>query len=314
MRGLQLRSLSGELYKVKRSAGAKPAETIQAVEKKFGLWQKCLLEEFEGRFAFLTDCHKLPLQAFKGFSFDELCKIHYSSGIMMDQSVTDLFETKAQFEVVRKITSSMWRWGVGKGTWNEVVEAYNRIRHFSFGHPDFEIRLDHTTYFNQYGRGKYSRVYFDGVFAYLVYYKRKHVMTIGFSIQEKKRLLIQQVQTVAREGNRWLYRLPSNRLEFVIDLFKKNFPGYRLWVIDGDSLVEKTLADYRQGLQLAERIGRVEEILALKSNLEHLQADKPRLAAFYSNVGRFSLGSSRKINGLLHYEINRNSIEVTMAA
>jgi hypothetical protein len=222
---------------------------------------------------------------------------------MMDRSVVDLFESSAQHEIVWKIKNSMWRWGLSKGTWNEVVEAYNRLRHFSFDRPDFELRLDHTTYYNEYGYGKYSRVYLDGVFAYLVYYKRKHVMTIGFSIQEKKQILIQQVQTTARKGNRWLYQLPSNRLEFVVELFQKNFPGYRLWVIDGSSLAEKTIADYRRGLQGAERWGDAEEILAFKTKIEHLETDKSRLNALYKNTGRFCLGSSKSVNGILHHEL-----------
>ncbi len=314
MKGLHLRSLTGELCKVKRGSGDKPAKTIRAVQQKFRRWQNYLRSEFDGEFDFPHDCYKLPARAFDGLSFDELCKIHYSSGILMDKSVTDLFETKAQFEVVRKIESSMWRWGFGKGCWNEVVEAYNRLRQFSFGHPDFEIRLDYTTFFNQYGRGKFSRVYFDGVFAYLVYYKREHVMTIGFSIQDKKRILIQQVQTTARNGNRWLYRLPSNRLEFVISLFRKNFPRYALWVIDGDSLVHKTLTDYTEALNRADRVENSEDSHALKAKIRHLEADRPRLSAFYTNTGQFGISSSKRINGLVHHKIIRGSSVTKIAA
>lgn len=232
---------------------------------------------------------------------------------MMDTSVDKLFETSARHEVVRKIQSSMWRWGVGKGTWNEVVEAYDNLRHFSFGARDFEVRLDHTTSYNEYGRGKYSRVYLDGVFAYLVYYKRKHVMTVGFSVQENRNLLVQQVQSANRSGNRWLYRLPQNRLEFVIELFKQNFPKYQLWLIDGSSLVEKTLADYRSSLQSAQRSQRTEAELALKEKIEHLKADKARLVAFYANVGQFRLGSSKKVRGLIHHRVERNRAQAQAA-
>jgi len=294
MKGLCLRSLSGELHKVSATAAKDPAATIKDSDKKFGRWQEYIKGMLGRGFAFPQDCYKLPLQAFEGFSFDELCKIYYSTSTMMHRSVDDLFETNAQAEIVRKIESSMWRWSIGAGTWNEVVDAYNCIRNFSFGHRDFELRLDYTTSFNPYGRSKYSRIFIDGVFAYLVYYQRRHVMTIGFSIQGSKHLLIQQVQTKDRSGNRWLYRLPHNRLELVVDLFKKSFPTYSLWVIDGSSLAEKTLEDYRQALQRSERANRADEILEYKNRIDHLSADKPRLAAFYGNVGRFVLGSSKK--------------------
>lgn len=303
MKGFQLRSLTGELHKVRQRDAKSPAQTIIESEKKFGHWWDYICKEFEGRFSFPADCRMLGLRAFAGFSFDELCKIHYSSIIMMDRSVTHLFETSARFEVIRKIENSMWRWGVGKGTWNEVAEAYDRIRTFSFDQTDFEVRLDYTTYFNPYGCGKCSRTYLDGVFAYLVYYKCTHVMTISFSIQEKKHLLIQQVQTTARSGNRWLYQLPANRLEYVIGLFEKYFPGYRLWVIDGNSLVEKTLADYQRGCEQMQRVKDEDGYLAFRSKVAHLEADKPRLAAFYRNTGRYVSGPSRKVNGLIHHRV-----------
>ncbi|MBI4118506.1 MAG: hypothetical protein HY455_03160 [Parcubacteria group bacterium] len=309
MKGLQLRSLSGELHKVEPAYASKPAHAITGAKEKLGSWAQSLERDFERAFAFPDDCSRLPLEAFAGLSFDELCKIYYSSIFMMDTSVDKFFETSAQHEVVRKIKSSMWRWGCGTGTWNGVVDVYNGIRAFSLGLPDFEIRLDYTTYFNEFGRGKYSRVYLDGVFAFLVYYKRRHVMTISFSIMEKRQLLIQQVQLINRTGNRWLYRFPRNRLEFVIGLFKKYFSGFGLWVIDGKSLVKKTLADYRRGLRSAERVREPEECRGIKEKIAHLEGDKRRLASFYRNVGgyAFAFGASRKINGIMHRKIRSGS-------
>src|SRR5581483_4269851 len=132
---------------------------------------------------------------------------------------------------------------VSSAKWNEVVDAYNALRSFSvMPEKGFELLLDHSTYYNEYGWSHYNRLYLDGVFGYLLLYKGEHVLTIGFSIMGGKRLLIQQVQAPARKGNRALYRLPHNRVEFVIELFERHFEGYELSLVTGESLVEKTLS------------------------------------------------------------------------
>src|SRR3989338_1472397 len=332
MKGLRPDSLSNELRAVKPAHDQKPVLSIKKQDEKLGEWKQYIDENYGNDFSFKKDFHRLPLEAFKGFSFNELCKLKYSSPFTMDRKIEDLFETDPQYEIVRKIMSSMWRWGAGKGTWNELVEAYQNIRHFSFvENPDFEIMLDHATYFNPCGYAKYSRIFIDGAFAFLVYYKKEHVLTIGFSIMEERKLLIQQVQSTKRSGNRYLFKLPTNRMEFVINLFQTNFPGYTLFLIDGECLAEKTLADYQSALRATHeryaRYARYQEnikILASESNedyerylrqsqeecetlankISHLEADKARLAHFYAHTGKFVLGSSPcKVNGLTHYPV-----------
>ncbi len=330
MKGLKLRSLSGELCKVGSKYAKNPLDTINDIEKKLSPWDHYILERFGENFSFLKEYYKLPIRIFSEFSFEELCKLHHSSILMMDQSVNEIFERDARYEIMRKIQSSMWRWGMNKGTWNQAVDAYDNIRRFSFiENPDFEIRLDYSTHFNEFGYSKYSRTYIDGVFAYLVYYKRRHVMTIGFSIMEKRSLLIQQVQSVNRTGNRYLYKLPNNRIEFVIGLFRKNFPGYQLYVIDGNCLVEKTISHYKRALNMAmercrnyrdqiknpacksknitERWLREseQECEALEAKIVHLKADKSRLALFYGDTGRFLLNPlTLSVNGLIHHQVH----------
>lgn len=328
MKGLHLRSFPDELHKVPEEYAERPAETILDPIEKLGELYEPLCDRFDGDFCFLRDYYKLRLKAFVGFSFEELCMLKYTTRIMMPECVDKLFQTKARHELVRKIENSMWRWS-GQGTWNEIADAYERIRHFSFvDNPDFEIRLDHTTYFNQCGYAKYSRIFLDGVFAFLVYYKRKHVLTIGFSILTGNRILIQQVQSAKRSGNRYLYQLPQNRLEFVIERFIANFPGYQLSVVDGSSLVQKTIADYQQALDSARKsrdqyqkwiqnptdssteldtrmLRRSEEnLLRIESKIAHLLADQQRLVSFYSNAGRFKLGpASQQVFRLIHYDV-----------
>lgn len=307
MKGLSLRSLSGELHRVAPEFELEPVMAIQEVERKLGAWGHRFQEEFEREFSLPVDGHRLPLQAFEGFSFDELCKIRYSSGTMMDSSVDNLFQKNARYEVVRKIQNSMWRWDISKGTWNEIVDAYNCIRNFSLNLEGFEIRLDHATYFNEYGSAKYSRVFLDGTFAYLIYYKRRHVLTVGFSLLSNRRLLIQQVQSATQTGNRGLYKLPSNRLEFFIEQFAAQFPGYSLAIIDGKCLVEKTLADYKRSL---ERIKRREGIsstgldaMKFQKKVRHLKDDSNRLIGFYSNTGRFLRCEPFTKLGLRHHHL-----------
>jgi hypothetical protein len=205
MKGIHLRSLSGELHSVKKKHEKNPVLAIQGVPEKLGHWYEELRENWSD-FTFIKQYHDLSLGQLRGFSFDELCKLDYSSTFMMDESVRKLFETDVRYEVVRKIRSSMWRWGMGRGTWSEMVDTYNNIRNFTFlDDPDFEIRLDYTTGRNECGFSKFTRTYLDGVFGLLVYFKNKHVLTIGFSVTEKKQVLIQQIQSKNRKGNRYLY-------------------------------------------------------------------------------------------------------------
>jgi hypothetical protein len=322
MLGLSLSSLRQELYKINDESDKKPARTIESVEEKLKPWMEDIVQIFGKNFSFQEKYYHLPLRWLSGFSFDELCKLWYSSVISMDESVTKLFDTRAEYEVVRKIKSSMWRWGYGRGTWNEVVAAYEGIRSFIFlDHPDFKVRLDYTTGYNDYGYSKFSRKYLDGVFAFLVYYKEKHVMTIGFSFIEGRRILLQQVQLTSRTGNRWLYRVPANRLEHVLECFYQSFPDYKLFVVDGNTLVDKTIENYTSTLRRREEflathrararensvfteeyLSKEEEFCQiLREKRVHLHNDKKRLAAFYESAGRYKLaGETYTCNDLSH--------------
>lgn len=253
----------------------------------------------------------LPLAALSALSFDQLCKVHYSSLFMMDQSVCDLFEKSQEHILVRKIESSMWRWGFSRGKWNDVVAAHVGIRNFDLGLEDFEVRLDHTTYVNECGYSEHSRTFLDGVFAYLVHYRGEHVMTIGFSVAADRRILIQQVQLVNRRGNRFLFRMPTNRLEHIIACFAAAFPGHDLYVVDGRAVGTKSLRSYEDALARAKRrlvnmragdaYSPVEEIATLEKKAAHLRADLPRLEAQYGETGRYQRGAVLAMNSLDHY-------------
>ena len=250
----------------------------------------------------------LPLKAFAGFSPDELCKFHHSSGIMMDETVTNLFEADAQYKIFRKIESSMWCWSCSNGTWNEVVDAYSNIRRFVFLEgSDFEIRLDYTTGYNHCGYSKHDRIFLDGVFGFFVYYKGKHVMTIGFSILSGRRLLIQQVQSAQRSGNGFFTN--CRRIVWSLSSIRSEVTSLATRCM---SLMatrsSKRLGDYQRALERNKEfcehyvlfpseasylLTLKEDNAELKRRMTHLEMDRPRLVAFYRDTGAYRLGEEQ---------------------
>jgi len=328
MKGLKLDSFKAELKKVSLRY-KRPIYAIRNVASKFSGKLDLIKSHFDN-FSFTKHCYRLPINLLSGLTFDELCKINYSSSFVMDDSVEKLFKKNYQYEIVRKIKSSMWRWGYGRDVWNEVVDAYDCIRHFTFTNiPHFEIRLDYSTYSNERGYSKYSRTFLDGVFAFLVYYKEEHVMTIGFSIVAGKIVLLQQVQLAQRRKNRFLYKLPSNRLEFIVGLFRQNFPEHSIYLTDGKSLSERILSDYRNNLnnslaqceQYKKDLKKIkgktrtpyrkwlkettEDCEVLKNKIAHLENDGERLKSFYGNAGAYIInkGASIELNRIIYHQI-----------
>lgn len=325
MKGLHLRSLTGDLTKVSSEFDVCPAKAVADVADKLNY---CMpyISEYYGTFSFLEDYYSLSLWQLHNFSFDDVCKLYFSkSTYSMDESVQKLFEKRANYKILLKILSSMWRWGRGHTSWNEIVDIFHGIRNFSLRlSADFEVRLDYTSGRNEQGYTQFSRTFSDGVFAYLVYYKRNHVMTIGFSFVEGRRILIQQVQLKQSFGNRWLFKFPQARLEFVIELFMRHFPGFAVYVANGTSLCKKTIKSYESSLRRiqsrneqrrkyisgylhsTQEIEDNKEVNHFKCRLEHLKADTERLTAFYANCGRFVRTKEMLVsNHLAHHLIER---------
>jgi len=252
---------------------------------------------------------RLPMSAFrKRFTFDQLCKIRYGTIFTMDRTVEEAFEDEPEYALMRKIQNSMWRWGSGSGVWNEVVDAYDAIRSFNIPVDDFEVRLDFTTYHNERGYSRESRTYLDGVFGFLVHYKGEHVMTLGFSIMDARRVLIQQIQLVKRKGNRFLFRLPANRVEFFLQCFAKSFPNHTLCMADGGDIANVSLSSYKRGLENVlssiasyPSASNQEEKEYLEASITHLTADAPRLAALYADTGSYTKAGEFSVNGVRHY-------------
>ncbi|MBY0538414.1 hypothetical protein K2P47_03375 [Patescibacteria group bacterium] len=321
MKGLHLKSLNQELNKVEDKFALEPARTVQNIEEKNATHLHSTNSGFDSD-KFFKNFHRLSAKELTNFTFEDVCKLCFSSVFMMERTVEKLFETIPSYEVVRKIKSSWWRWGMGTGNWNELVDVYNGIRSFNLDlPPEFSVRLDYSTGYNPHGHSRYSRTYLDGVFAFLLYYRGEHVMTISFSVMQNRRLLIQQVQLKQSIGNRWLYKLNKPRLELAIEAFTRSFPDFSLFIVDGQSLMKKTATSYQVSLQRAVEClerhdasneglysdsyieSRREEATALKARIAHIESDTARLAHFYANCGAYSQDGALEVNYLLHRKL-----------
>lgn len=143
-------------------------------------------------------------------------------------------------------------------------------------------------------------------------------MTIGFSVMENYRLLIQQVQLKNVKGNRFLYRLPKHYVELVIDQFLRAFPSFTLYMVDGKSLAEKILADYESSMtSVKERLDRdyrqtldtfamqtqrsmIAHIESMAVKIKHLQAETSRLQKLYANCGQYKLAEKLTVNKIVY--------------
>lgn len=334
MIGHPLSSFDGQLFKVPAKFNKRPIETFDVLEA-LGPKVVAYMRDWRGDD---TDADTMVRSLSADIltaklSFDQLCKAHYSQYIMMDQSVEDLFQNDPNYMLARKVQSSMWRWGVGSDVWNEVVECFDGIRDFSIPIDGFDVTLDCTTGHNERGHSREARVFLDGVFGFLLHYKGEHVMTLGFSVTAGRKVLVQQVQLKNRKGNRFLFKLPVNRLEFFLERFAVAFPKHTICIVDGAEIAETNLKSYGRGLGEADdRLARLKDRIArdfkaggdgklslrdvaedlkryeleqagFRAKMDHLRADKERLAALYADTGRFQRGDIVKVNGLTHYAL-----------
>lgn len=123
------------------------------------------------------------------------------------------------------------------------------------------------------------------------------------------------------KGNRWLYNLPIPHVQFVTDAFARAFSNFTLYIVDGQSLAEKTLADYQSGIDrvkswleryeaMTERDyseqflqSRHDELQGLTTCYNHLNKDAPRLAKLYAQCGAYKRGTKLVVNQIVHREL-----------
>lgn len=323
--GIDLVTYGPVLTRVPEEHALKPVRSFDALER-LGAHVRAYMEASWESTDLLETGHRLPVEAYARLTPDEVAKTMVSYRYTMDSAIRDKLTRDPIINLVHKIKSSMWRWSWTEMSWNDMVDAYDGIRAFDIGVPGFAATFDHTTWHNEKGRGQHSGIFLDGVFAFLVHWRGEHVMTIGFSIASGRRLLLQQVQMTKRTGNRWLFKFPSNRMELVVDRLKAAFPSHEILVVDGAAVAQKNLDEYLEShktekRRLSEHIERLKRqpdnddlpryiaenrsnIARLSEKISHLEADKPRLAAFYADLGRHrTTGQDFESNGLRHHAI-----------
>lgn len=328
MIGIELSSLNETLTPVAEEHALKPVRSFDALGRMGDKVRRYMLAMHSSE-NLEQHASDLPHQAFRNLTQDELAKVIVSSNNLFLTKERDRYDEQPVQLVVRKIRNSMWKWGSSHGDWNQLVDTYEGIRSFDLDVPGFEVTLDCTTWLHGRGGSIHARVWLDGTFAYLVHWKGEHVMTIGFSVTDDRRLLIQQVQNVNRHGNRWMFRLPANRVEHILTRFAAAFPRHNLHIADGAETadvyleeyckaretVQKGIADYRNRLArfkltADERASlnkylnqKVEHECELTVKIGHLSEERRRLKDLYAGTGRFARGAVYKVNAIRHYAL-----------
>lgn len=268
---------------------------------------------------------KLNRSYLGNIGFETICRIRASSVFGMSSSMEEMFEEDPRHTMFDRIRSSIWHWGTTRPAWNDYVSGYEGLRRFSVDLPGFEARITWTNTYCDGNQSDHCDTWLDGHFAYLIHYRGRHVMTLGFSLAGEGRLLLQQVQLASPRGNRWLFGIPGNRMEFAIDLFRRAFPDHEILVVDGVDLARRNMAGYTRTLKKTQ--SRVETLRShrerdpasekacgdfnravldqqrLAEEIERLEEDTPRLAALYGDCGRYRRTDAQVVNRMTHYRL-----------
>ena len=154
-------------------------------------------------------------------------------------------------ELTWKVRHALWRYGASRD-YQRFVGCYNNLARLAVDLPDFDLRLTYTRSINTAAWAAHGRdgctkpLYLDASFGVLLYYRGKHVMTIGFAPSEYG-VLVAQVQLREKHGNRFLYKLPMPYLDFALDLVQRAFPDDDLYLVTGGSTTAAIRAAYGKG-------------------------------------------------------------------
>jgi hypothetical protein len=178
------------------------------------------------------------------FDYEECFRLFFDSIIMSELS--DYIE---EFEpLLWKMQNSQWRYG-STHDWNLLVDHMNAFKRLSINLPDFEIKVAHTYKFNPVGWSVQTVddkfVYLDGAFGLLLYYKGKHVLTVGFSLSSAG-VLISQIQLREKKGNRFLYGLPQHYVDVALDLMARAFGEESLCLVTGKTAALAVASAYKE--------------------------------------------------------------------
>lgn len=206
------------------------------------------------------------------FTAEELRRLWWN-GSPCSSNLSDRFERDPLLHPQWTIKNSMWQYGWSlpdeyvrdeKGDYQRVlddhfaeVRRYNLfarfcagIRRFHFG-DGFVSYLNHVSFTGEYGWAKWGRgegrspVYLDGKMGFSVLKDGKHVLTIGFS-PSSCGLFVAQVQLRQKKGNRWLFKLPSPLLDYVLERLRVAF-DLPVWLVTGESAARAVASSYDEG-------------------------------------------------------------------
>lgn len=311
--GIPLSTYTEELHHIPK--GVLPTRTIVRFDERLKPFAEELAYHKErydtGVFDPCLHCHNLPREFYEACTFEELAKIWATHFIMLPNWINELFEGDDSLEhiIIHRLRMSIWRWGCGSSEkeWNALVDTHEGIRRFSFDLPDFEVRLAYPRCAN-WSRGASLQdrdVFLDGTLAFFVHYRGEHVMTIGFSLARGGNLLLSQVQMRNPKGNRFLYKLPTGVVEYVVTLMRKYFPHQRLYLVDGGSLTKRYVSDHRSNVE-KERGFREPDLALIKKNEDKLVRLRGELGAHIRDVYRPISGDGWKVSK--HHPVTVNRI------
>ncbi len=210
------------------------------ITEEFGCGPARSPKEPADYFTWDTEYHRIPFEVLSlAFSFDEITRLWFGSFI--EPYIADYF--KEHHQMLFKVRNSHWRYGM-TCNYNKMVEHVEGLGHLALDLPDFELRLAHTSSYNEFGPAVHNRkIYLDGVFGLLVHYKGEHVLTVGFSLSLDG-VLVSQVQLRKKKGNRFLYKLPKHYVDVALDCLASAFPETPVWLVEGSSAVKAIRASY----------------------------------------------------------------------
>lgn len=280
-----------------------------------------LVKYYGKGYDFGTELRRMRHEVFNRLSFDQLCKVKYSYQSPYVEEIEKKFlETSPCHMIFMRIFSSFKLMEFQKAKWNDLVSFYDGLTRFTVEVPNFTVYLDFLMHWNPWGHSRYSDIFLDGVFAYNVHYKGEHVMTISFTPISNRRILIRQIQMTKPKGNRFLYKLPMNLTEFIIERFMLAFPDHQLLIADARDLAKQSLERYQSSwnryqmlLDTYEHPSADDDEVAVETyrgyqlrteeKMTALQNDIPRLLTVYGNTGKFLTENSIRIRDLKHYPL-----------
>lgn len=183
------------------------------------------------------------------FTFSECVRIWEDSVIM--SRLGDYLEKNHPF--LWKVRNSAWRYGMCS-SYERIVKDMEGLKRLRCDLPGFEVKLTCTSAYNEYGpsvhmregwdeEGKvYTRqnlepgqkdLYLDASYGLLLYYKGRHVLTVGFALA-RKGVMVAQVQLRHKKGNRFLYQLPCSYMDLALKMLAEAFPNDALYMVMGD--------------------------------------------------------------------------------